>query len=621
MMESVKHSPAIVIAAYNRPECLRRLLRSVNAADYTSEDITLVISIDGPPDEEVTKIAESFQWPHGQLRIIKHMENLGLVNHMFSCVDLSKEYGSVILLEDDLFVSPAFYDYAVQAITSYQTNEAIAGLSLYSYQISENGFQPFVPVDDGSDVYFMQVPSSWGVAFSDRQWSDFRKFLQVELEGFSQNRLPGYVQLWPNSSWKKLFFSYLIATNKYLVYPRSSLCTNFGDTGTHMLSDGLFQVSLREKTKKYQFAAFEDSPALYDAWFELKPEGLNRLIPDFREYTYEIDLAGTKTPEQFAADYFLTAKQGENATRTYGLEMIPPIANVLHNVPGNNLRFIRKENIRGDVSKSATVYGPWQWQRLSGAEGVLTLSVLISCERGQNGLEDTITSISNQGETVKEIIVTGKMETTWTNPTLPVRQVRSDGKDAVFNAMQIASGDIYCWIAPGVCLNYGVIGDVKSIFHDFPGMQCVLGLAAAMDGKFIRNVPRQRWTAEMIHRCPDAEIEKSFLPGCLFFRREVFRKIMGEVRNCTLTGLIRKIAETEKIFTLAHVTAVCKNGSYRSQQTRVPAASGIKLLQRITRPAFLRDITFLRFFHYEMNQFPDVIRKDEKYGTWYLSRY
>ena len=45
--------PAIIIAAYNRPDSLKRLLSFIDAASFIYDDIPLVISIDGGGDVKV----------------------------------------------------------------------------------------------------------------------------------------------------------------------------------------------------------------------------------------------------------------------------------------------------------------------------------------------------------------------------------------------------------------------------------------------------------------------------------------------------------------------------------------------------------------------------------------
>ena len=64
--------PAIVAVGYNRPDCMERLIKSVENADYPEENITLIISIDcSEKSDEVEKAAREVGWSHGEL-IIQH---------------------------------------------------------------------------------------------------------------------------------------------------------------------------------------------------------------------------------------------------------------------------------------------------------------------------------------------------------------------------------------------------------------------------------------------------------------------------------------------------------------------------------------------------------------------
>ena len=111
---------AIVVVAYNRPHALNRLLSSIKQADYSGySNIQLIISIDFSGNDDCFVLADSFEWEWGKKEIVRHPENLGLKKHILLCGDISEQHDGVIILEDDLFVSPAFYDYAQQAYLFY----------------------------------------------------------------------------------------------------------------------------------------------------------------------------------------------------------------------------------------------------------------------------------------------------------------------------------------------------------------------------------------------------------------------------------------------------------------------------------------------------------------------
>jgi len=58
--------PAVVVAAYNRPGSLKRILDSLDRA-VIDDQVTLIISIDNdaPNNLDVKSIAEKFRWSHG----------------------------------------------------------------------------------------------------------------------------------------------------------------------------------------------------------------------------------------------------------------------------------------------------------------------------------------------------------------------------------------------------------------------------------------------------------------------------------------------------------------------------------------------------------------------------
>ena len=250
--------PAIVCPAYNRPHCLQRLLNSIAKGKYPNGiNIPLVISLDKSDNTAVLKIASDFDWQYGTKKIIQHDNHLGLRKHILNCGDLTQQYEAIVLLEDDLFVSPYFYQYAKAALQFYAADSQIGGISLYNYQIAESCFYPFMPIENGSDVYFIQFASSWGQVWTAAQWQDFRTWYADNHLIHDSDLLPHFVKEWPDYSWKKRFIKYLIDKDKYFVFPRLSLTTNFGEQGTTNVTKGLFQVPLQAYPKQYQFSSVQ----------------------------------------------------------------------------------------------------------------------------------------------------------------------------------------------------------------------------------------------------------------------------------------------------------------------------------------------------------------------------
>lgn len=339
---------AVIVAAFNRSNPLQRLLDSLSKV-FINVPVPLYISVDGKGDSEVIELANSYQWPFGSKKVISHKENLGLHNHILSCGDLTKSYDGIIILEDDLFVSSYFHTFAAQALNYYRSEKKIAGISLYSHSFNETAEMPFLPLNDGDSVFFMQLASSWGQCFSRDQWAQFKSWYDAnkKLSREQLSRLPPNVAKWPESSWKKYFICYMVENDLYFVYPRNAYCTNFADKGVNLDNDGHFQVPLNYGKDNMSFCKFSESRVIYDSYCEIIPSSLNSFVNTFVEYNYTIDLYSNKPINQITTDYILSSRSSSNPIHSYARKMIPHEANVIAGIAGNEISFshIRDINI------------------------------------------------------------------------------------------------------------------------------------------------------------------------------------------------------------------------------------------------------------------------------------
>lgn len=330
---------AVVVVTFNRPASLKRLLGSLASAHYPQE-VQLIISIDGGADPETLSIAQDFRWDFGNKQVFPHDTNLGLRKHILSCGDLTADHDGVILLEDDLYVAPYFFEYALSAYQFYHEDDQIGGISLYSHSYNETAQFPFIPLDDGSDVFFIQYASSWGQLWTRSQWQLFRDWYelhQTEKIG-NGSKLPPNVLIWPESSWKKYFIKYLVDTNRYFVYPRFSMTTNFCDAGHHMkFKEHFLQEPLAIAPRKYRFITLQESRAVYDSHLEILPEILKELHPRLKDLDFAVDLYRMKDLDAVTEKLVLTAWPNPGAVMSFGKEMKPHEANVICNIPGRDI--------------------------------------------------------------------------------------------------------------------------------------------------------------------------------------------------------------------------------------------------------------------------------------------
>jgi hypothetical protein len=336
--------PTIVVVAYNRENSLKRLLNSLAKANYQNK-VNLIISIDYGDSRGVINIAKEFNWEFGKKEVHSHEKHLGLKKHILHCGDLAEIYNSVIVLEDDIFVSPFFYLYTSEAVKFYHNDPNIGGVSLYSHKFNETNFTNFIPLSDESDVFFLQLASSWGQCWTSAQWKQFKEWYikKGKNTDFKMENLPGDILAWPESSWKKYFIKYLIETNKYFVYPRESFTTNFAEKGVHYYTNQFhFQVALQLFKKNYIFKNLDDSISVYDSFCEINAQKLKQISPHLADYDFEVDLNGQKKLEFIESNYLLTSKQVESRIKSYALLLKPPELNIIYELDGNDIFLAKK---------------------------------------------------------------------------------------------------------------------------------------------------------------------------------------------------------------------------------------------------------------------------------------
>jgi glycosyltransferase involved in cell wall biosynthesis len=334
-------SPAIVICAYNRPELLFRLIKSIEKAKYV-KGAKLIISVDhSDRQEEVVGLLKEYSWIYGDYEIITHSENIGLREHVLFCGDLSEKYGAIILLEEDLLVSPMFYKFSIDAVNFYDKCEKISGISLYNQSFCETSQLGFEKINQtGSDVYFLQVASSWGQVWTKQQWSKFRAWYGNNQLWSEKPWIPHNLNRWPESSWKKYFIRFNIENDLYFVYPRSSLTTNFCDSGTHhKKKKPRFQVPLEQNvSKSWSFLSLVEECAVYDAYCELSAESLVKLCDlSVDPLDLEVDIYAQKSLSDINKKYLVTTRKSLMPISQFALDIKPRELNIQYGLGGEEI--------------------------------------------------------------------------------------------------------------------------------------------------------------------------------------------------------------------------------------------------------------------------------------------
>jgi hypothetical protein len=242
----VKLAP-IAFFVYKRPEHTLRALEALSRCELAAESV-LYIFCDGakrPEDaaavQQVRDVVAARQWC-GTVEIIESDANKGLACSIIAGVGrLCEEYGRVIVLEDDLIVSPYFLRYMNDALELYRDEEMVMQISGYMFDAG---------LKTESDAIFLPLPTSWGWGVWQRTWSKFDAGFTgyVELKKdkklrrkFNLDGKANYFSMLEKSvagqldSWAIKWYLFVFMNYGLVLHPAQSLVVNggFDGSGTH----------------------------------------------------------------------------------------------------------------------------------------------------------------------------------------------------------------------------------------------------------------------------------------------------------------------------------------------------------------------------------------------------
>lgn len=165
MSMQLRQLAPVVIFAFNRPERLQRLLQSLRRCPEWESSYVRVY-VDGPRHageaEAVAAVAALARAEGLDCRV--RPCNIGLQKSVVSGIsELLSEYEKVIVLEDDLEVSPGLLAYFNESLNKYESNESVMSVCA---DLPELKAPPITNV-------FLPFGSSWGWATWTRAWSRF----------------------------------------------------------------------------------------------------------------------------------------------------------------------------------------------------------------------------------------------------------------------------------------------------------------------------------------------------------------------------------------------------------------------------------------------------------------
>ncbi|RYE31076.1 MAG: sugar transferase [Sphingobacteriaceae bacterium] len=267
----------IALFVYNRPDHTRRTISHLQK-NLLAEDSRLFIFSDnakyGEDRQKVDEVRALIEQTEGfkSVKIYLNAINYGLAQSIINGVSLLvKEYGKVIVFEDDLLSSPYTLRYFNDALEHYAEEEKVMHIGAYMYPLEEKLPQTF----------FYRAATSWGWATWQRAWKNFNPDIDALIKQFDKPKIhafsiEGSMNFWKqmkefkagkNNSWAIRWYASIFLNGGLTLNPAKSLIQNIGHdgSGVHSNKEDMYQVQVDRHAVDFFPAEITENPEAYAA--------------------------------------------------------------------------------------------------------------------------------------------------------------------------------------------------------------------------------------------------------------------------------------------------------------------------------------------------------------------
>ncbi len=259
----------ILLFTYNRLLHTKQTVEALKK-NKLADRSDLIIFSDGAKGEQdaeqVSAVRDFLKTVDGfkSVEIIKRNKNLGLANSIINGVSLIiKQYGSVIVLEDDILTSPAFLTFMNTLLNRYEDNKQVYSITGYNHP--QNLMR--MPKKYPYDIYFNPRAGSWSWGTWKDRWEkadweiqDFNSFIKnkASRNEFNQGgddltitlkqQMEGKIDSWA------IRWCYALFKNDALcIYPSKSYVDNIGLDGSGVHCGNLDTNKYRQQELNRKF--------------------------------------------------------------------------------------------------------------------------------------------------------------------------------------------------------------------------------------------------------------------------------------------------------------------------------------------------------------------------------
>lgn len=288
----------VKILTYNRLPSLQRLVSSLSKVKY-KQPINIEFEIEGGAPVKLQEYVSNLSWERGETKVHNRVVKGGLIQAVIESWEPQTDTEAAIFLEDDIEVSPYFFNWLDAGMQILQTpslgipSSRVLGISLYTPRLIETvhpkqkiEFDNLVP----NNVFLYQLPCSWGALYFPNHWRQFRAYMRHRLQMEDHVEVYGSTTNGWKGSWKKFMVEFMWINDLFMLYPnyqnQTSFATNHLEPGEHikvndtthnpadfvvplMDSPPVIQVSKDLNSKMYMVDLFGDIEHQYasKSWF------------------------------------------------------------------------------------------------------------------------------------------------------------------------------------------------------------------------------------------------------------------------------------------------------------------------------------------------------------------
>ena len=257
----------IILFVYNRPWHTQQTIEALQKNELARQSDLIVYS-DAAKNDEAKKSVEEVReivrniTGFKQITVIERDRNWGLADSIIDGVTkVVKQYGKIIVLEDDIVTSPYFLKYMNDGLNYYQEQDKVMHISGWNYPIDTSELP---------ETIFLRGTSCWGWATWNRAWQRFEKNPEKLSEIFTKSDrykfdYDGSAGMWSQvtgnlsgkmNTWAIFWYATVFKSEGLCLHPSKSLVDNIGhdSSGVHCGIDDMYSTTICDE----QVTGFSD---------------------------------------------------------------------------------------------------------------------------------------------------------------------------------------------------------------------------------------------------------------------------------------------------------------------------------------------------------------------------